>query len=143
MELLKVHYTAPRRASYLNFLQSSGESGHSESGLLIQSTYKKTAVICGKKNRHLPRSRNTAVCTGDENRESQTVYSVLKTAHYRGSLAPRFQTVFSINGSQTVYAVFKTARHRGSLAPRFQTVLKHRINGLTTVNRENRPKPRF
>ncbi len=140
--------------------------------MLIQSTYKKAAVICGKKNRHLPRSRNTAVCTGDENRESQTIYAVFKIAHYRGSLAPRFQTVFSINGSQTVYAVFKTAyhrgslvprfqtvfsingsqtvyavfktaRHRGSLAPRFQTVLKHRINGLTTVNRENRPKPRF
>ncbi len=93
MELSKVHYTAPRRAPYLNFLQSSGESGHSESGLLFQSTYKKTAVICGKKNRHLPRSRNTTVCTGDENRESQTVYSVLKTATYRVPEIPRFQTV--------------------------------------------------
>jgi hypothetical protein len=44
MGLLKVHYTAPRRAAYLNFAKSSGKPGHLESDLLIQDANEETAI---------------------------------------------------------------------------------------------------
>jgi hypothetical protein len=47
MGLLKVHYTASRRAVYLDFAKNSGRSGHFQSGLLIQCAYEKTAVFAG------------------------------------------------------------------------------------------------
>ena len=100
MELLEVHYTAPRRAFYLNFLQSSGESGYSESGLLIQRTYKKTAVgtgnrkprksdrLFGFKNRRLSRQKITAVSDGFKN-----LINGLTTVIEENGLKPRFRTL--------------------------------------------------
>ncbi len=47
MGLLKVHYTTPQRAAYLDFAKSSGRPGHLESGLLTLGIYAKTAVFAG------------------------------------------------------------------------------------------------
>jgi len=42
--LLKVHYTASRKAAYLDFANSPGKVGHPESALLIEDVYKEISV---------------------------------------------------------------------------------------------------
>jgi hypothetical protein len=134
MELFEVHYTAPRRAPHLNFVQSSGEGGHSGSGLLTRRIYnlprlsavKKIAVNRGclqpRKsdllfdfiNRRSPRSPNTAVYNGNRKpRKSDRLFGFINRR------SPRSPNTAVCNG------------------------FKNLINGLTTVIDENRLKPRF
>lgn len=59
MEILKVHYTPPRKAAYLDFTKSPGKVDHSDSALLMKYVYKKThesqTVYSVKYSRRKPR----------------------------------------------------------------------------------------
>jgi hypothetical protein len=117
MGLLKVHYTAPRRAASLDFSKNSGRPGHLESGFLIQVANEKTAVFAG-----YIKPRESDLLFGFEKPPFTTLWK------HRG-----FHRYLETVRVTPFIRFLKTAAYRILEIPRFLPVLKNRINVLTIV----------
>ena len=148
--LVRVHYTAPRRATHLDFVKSPGGTGQSKLVRLIQAKnrgFQRFKWTAGTEsfNRFctplVTASSKNAVFNGLNNCRSQTVYEVLYTAsnpviENRG--CNRFSGVAKVRQFMRFCTPLKTAVFDDTVSSGVQNL----INGLTFATRLNRWKPR-